>query len=61
MRSADTAFASLLTMCCNTAHGIVRGVVQYFAHAERVMLAPTIREAIDAAVFDITTSGLTRN
>ena len=33
-------------------------VVQY---GDRVMLAPTIREAIDAAVFDITTQGFTRN
>jgi hypothetical protein len=33
-------------------------VVQY---SDRVMLAPTIREAIDAAVLDITAQGLTRN
>lgn len=33
-------------------------VAQY---GERVMLAPTIREVIDAAVLDIQAQGLTRN
>ena len=30
-------------------------------YGDRVMLAPTIREAIDAAIFDITTNHLTKN
>lgn len=33
-------------------------VAQY---GDRVMLGPTIREVIDAAVLDITTQGLARN
>jgi hypothetical protein len=33
-------------------------VVQY---GERVMLGPTIRDAIDAAILDITAEGLTKN
>jgi hypothetical protein len=30
-------------------------------YGDRVMLAPTIREAIDAAVFDLSTRGLSKN
>lgn len=33
-------------------------VAQY---GDRIIMAPTIREVIDAAVLDITTQGLTRN
>jgi hypothetical protein len=31
------------------------------AYGDRVIMAPTIREVIDAAVLDIQTQGLTRN
>ena len=30
-------------------------------YEDRVMMAPTIREAIDAAVFDLSTRGLSKN